>query len=193
MKLTNNQAILFAWAEVILAFLIIAQLFLFLGIQFVGATATFSISEISIESILLLAGTIILLALLYFLVATKDKNVIKIHKNFSKVVLGTTKEKILGFDRNVFILIFAEFVFATILALSIFIYLDPEINVVPWPLNFVVFFAILIGGLYLFSLTKQFRELNYERGYLQQKVSPAERLYPARRITKVKRKRKAKK
>jgi len=106
----------------------------------------------------------------------------KMHKDFSKIVLGTGKEKVFGMEREVVVLLFTEFIFAIMLAVAIYIYLDPEVNIVPWPWNYITFFIVLIFGLYFFSKTKPFREAVYGESRLK-KISPAKRLFPTRRIT----------
>lgn len=183
-RLTENQAKLFVFEEVFLLILIIIQLYLLLGLDvFNNGLELFANPPPPVQNVFWFTESLIILVTAHFFIAKRDHNVIKIHENFSKVLIGTSKEKLFGINKNVLILLITEFAFATIIAFSIFVYLDPEIDIVPWPYNYVAFFVILCFGLYLFSQTKVFREQTYSAGYLVQKIKPAKRLFPTRRMT----------
>ncbi len=165
-------------------FLIINQLYLLLGLNiFNNGLELFANPPPPVQNVFWFTGSLIILVTAHFFIAKRDRNVIKIHENFSKVLIGTSKEKLFGINKNVLILLITEFAFATIIAFSIFVYLDPEMDIVPWPYNYVAFFIIFGFGLYLFSQTKVFREQTYGSGYLVQKIRPAKRLFPTRRMT----------
>jgi hypothetical protein len=182
-KLTENQAKLFVFEEVILLVLLIIQLYLLLGLDIPNAgLKLFANPAPPVENVLWFVGTTIIFVTAYFFISKRDPFVIKIHNNFSKIIFETLKKKILGINKNVSIILVTEFVFAIILAYSIFIYLDPEVNLVPWPYNYITFFVIFITGVYLFSQTKVFRQQTYNPGYLIQKIRPAKRLFPSRRM-----------
>jgi hypothetical protein len=180
---TKERALAFVCGELILLFLIIIQTYLLLGIKITNKTFTYFNSPINIYQILLFILSILFLLALYFLIALKDKNVMFFHENFSKVVLGTGKDKITGLDREVLSLLFLETIFAIIVAVSIYIYIDPEVNVVPWPYNYLTFIAIFLFGFYIFSNTRPFREAVYGPGIVQKRILPAKRLFPTKRIT----------
>lgn len=183
-KLTEGQAKFFVFEEVLLVVLCLVQLYILLGMDIPSAGfKLFANPAPPVQNVLWFVSTMVILVTSYFFIAKRDHNVGKIHNNFTNVVFGTSKKKILGINQNVLIVLITEFVFAIILAFSIFVYLDPEIDIVPWPYNYVAFFAILAIGLYLFSQTKVFREQTYDPGFLVQKIRPAERLFPARRMT----------
>lgn len=50
-----------------------------------------------------------------------------------------------------------EIILAIVLAGSIAIYLDPEINVVPFPWNIVAFVVVFVVAAYLYGFTRPFR------------------------------------
>ncbi len=185
-RLTEGQAKFFVFEEVLLIVLSLVQLYILLGLDLpIAGFKLFANPAPPVQNVLWFVGTMVIFVTAYFFIAARDRNVIKIHNNFSKVVFGVSKKKILGVDRNVAILLITEFVFAIVIAFSVYIYLDPEVNLVPWPFNWIAFIAFLALGYYLFSQTKLFREANYESGYLVQKIRPAERLFPTRRMTSI--------
>ncbi|MBT4870572.1 MAG: hypothetical protein HON47_03295 [Candidatus Diapherotrites archaeon] len=179
---TDKNAMFFVASEVFLVFLIVIQLYKVLGMSFsYGKLSIFS-QQVLPQNILWFVASILTLVILYVSISMKDKKVIRIHSDFSKIVLGTGKEKFFGMDREVITLLFVEFIFAIMLAVAIFVYLDPSVNIVPWPWNYITFFIVLIFGLYFFSKTKPFREAVYGESRLK-RISPAKRLFPTRRIT----------
>ncbi len=61
-------------------------------------------------------------------------------------------------DNRIFALLFVEFIVSIAIALSIYFYLDPEINVISFPLNLVVFGGLMLLLALVFHKTKEFRE-----------------------------------
>ncbi|MDD4250696.1 MAG: hypothetical protein PHX27_00710 [Candidatus ainarchaeum sp.] len=181
----DKKALFFVIEEFFLVLLIIFQIYLLLGIQRVGLNLVFFTKPIFAQNILWLVSTILFFLTLYFGITIRDKKVIAVHQEFSKLVFGTTKQKIVEANKEKMVLLFFEFIFAIVLAISIYIYLDPQINWVPWPFNYITFFAILAFGLFLFSKTKVFRESIYESSNIRKKIHPAERLFPTKRITNI--------
>ncbi len=180
-----KRARLLVYGEILILLLAIIQLYKIFGMQLKENGIELFAVPILPQNWLWLIATILVFLIVYFGIARKDRLVMKIHKDFSKVVLGTGKQKIFGMDKEVSVLLFVEFTFAIMLAVAIYIYLDPEVNLVPWPWNYITFFIVLIVGLYFFSQTKQFRETIYGESKLK-KISPAKRLFPTRRITNTK-------
>ncbi len=188
----DMRAFIFVLLEFILFVMICFQGFFLLGINRVGLSLTFFNRIINPFEIVIFLFAIIFLVIIYYGIAVKDNRVIKVHKEFSKLVFGTAKQKVFGINKEIFVLVFFEFVFAIIIAIAIYIYLDPETSApgmgnVPWPFNLVAFIAFLAFGLYVFSLTEPFRESIYGPSPIKAKVLPAKRLFPVRRITNKKR------
>jgi len=177
----------FVIEEIFLLLLIFAQFYFVLGIRINGWQIEFTNATVPFQNILWLTATIIFFIVIYFGISVRDKMVAKVHKDFSKVIFGTAKQKFFGMNREVVALLFAEFVFAILIATSIYVYLDPDVNFVPWPFNYISFFALLAVGLFLFSKTKPFTGAIYGDSFVRKKVVPAERLFPTRRITNNKR------
>ena len=182
---TQKIAMFFVCQEIALLFLLVIQLYKIFGMQINENGLQFFAVPVLLQNWLWFLATVLIMVVLYFGVARKDRRVMKIHKDFSKVILGTGKEKVFGMEREVIVLLFVEFIFAIMLAVAIYIYLDPEVNIVPWPWNYITFFVLLIVGLYLFSQTKPFRSAVYGESRLK-KISPAKRLFPTRRVTNTK-------
>ncbi|MFA5764419.1 MAG: hypothetical protein WC915_06445, partial [archaeon] len=139
------------------------------------------------QNILWFIASILTLIIMYFAIALKDARVKQVHKEFSKLVLGTAKQKFFGMDKPIIVLLAFEFTFAIILALSIGFYLDPDLEFpglskVPFPFNFIAFVAFITFGLYIFSQTRAFRESAYGDPIIK-KILPAERLLYLKRIT----------
>jgi hypothetical protein len=136
-------------------------------------------------------SSILLFLILYFGIVVRDKQVINVHKEFSKVIFGEAKEKVVGMNREVITLLVFEFIFALIIALSIAFYLDPELEFpglskVPFPFNLIAFVAFVAFGLYIFSQTRPFREIIYPKPVIK-RILPAEKITPLKRITNKKR------
>jgi len=177
-----KKAKLFVYEEIFILLLAVIQLYKVFGMRVTDEGIELFVTPVLLQNYLWFIATILVFLIIYFGIARKDKTVMKMHKDFSKVVLGTGKEKVFGMEREVVVLLFVEFIFAIMLAVAIYIYLDPTVNIVPWPWNYVTFFVLLIVGLYFFSKTKAFRESVYGESRLK-KISPAKRLFPTRRIT----------
>jgi len=60
-------------------------------------------------------------------------------------------------DKRYIMLIILELLLVCVLAASIYLYLDPEVNYVPFPYNYISFILILVGFLWLYTKTKPFR------------------------------------
>lgn len=139
--------------------------------EYVSGEILFFQNVILVQNLMWLGATILFFITLYFGIAVRDYYVQKVHYEFEGLVFSTMKGKIFGLNRKVIVLVFAEIFFTIALAISIFLYLDPEINVFPFPSNFVAFFILLIFGYFIFSTTKQFREETYGRGFLFSKLA----------------------
>ncbi len=184
----KNRAIAFVYLEVIILLVLLWQMYHFLGVKYISGEFLFFQNIINVEEVYLFFVNLAVFILIYFKIALKDKNVLKIHEDFSKIVLGKAKEKIFGIERKIIVFIILQFVFAFIIAIAIAFYLDPEIEFpgfsqVPFPLNIIAFLAFLFFGFYLFAKTKPFRDQVYDEGFLQKKLIPAQRLFPVKRIT----------
>jgi len=179
---TEKKAMVFVYEELFILLLVVIQLYQVLSIKITREGVSIFTSPVLIQNYLWFFAAVLAFVTVYFGIARKDKLVMKLHKDFSKIVFGTGKQKIFGVDKEVTVLLFVEFIFAIMLAVAIYVYLDPSVNVVPWPWNYVTFFVLLIVGLYFFSKTKPFRNAVYGESRLK-KISPAKRLFPTRRLT----------
>ena len=163
--LSPRLAFFFAVEEAIMVLLLVFQIYRFLGIEVVNQQAFFFTNPILLQNILWFVATVLFFVIGYAVVALRDENVWLIHKNFSRMVFGTTRLKIQFASRRKVVFLFAEIVYSLVFALSIFVYLDPDINVLPSTtpkiINYIGF-AIMVGiGLLLFSHTKNFRAKVY--------------------------------
>jgi len=61
-------------------------------------------------------------------------------------------------DRRIFALLFIEFAISVAIALSIYFYLDPETNVVPFPYSIITFIVLMALLALVFHKTKEFRK-----------------------------------
>jgi hypothetical protein len=171
--LSRKQAVAFVFAEVILVLMAVLQLSSMLRSYFGIRTAPFLNFEIAFfDSLVIFLLAVLLLCLGEIFVVRKDKAVSDIHAGFSKVVFGSAKQKIFGLRTEVVALWIAEFAFASIIAVSIYVYLDPNVNIAPFPYNVIGFFGLLIFGLIIFSHTKPYRRAVYGQGFLQSKIRP---------------------
>ncbi|MFH1663938.1 MAG: hypothetical protein ABH986_03970 [archaeon] len=84
---------------------------------------------------------------------SKEKNELISKKDRLKKDFSEAKQ-----DKRIFALLFIEFVISIAIALSIYFYLDPETNVVPFPLGFFVFAGLMVLLYFVFHKTKEFRE-----------------------------------
>lgn len=170
-NLSPRAAIFFVLEESLLLFLIALQLYAFLGIEFSKGKVLLFQTEPLLQNYLWLIGSIAFFLIGYFIIAVRDKYVWLIHHNFSRLLFGTIKLKITMTDLKTFIFVFTELVFSVLIALSIFIYLDPEVNLVPYPYNYISF-AFLLGIAYiLFSHSKEFRKKVYGPTPLQKRLN----------------------
>lgn len=184
----KNHVLAFVYLEIALLLIIVWQLYRFLGLSIVSGELLFFQNEISVNEAYFLLVNIAVFMLLYVRISLKDKNVLKIHEDFSTVVFGKAKEKVLGVEKKIIIVFLFQVIFAIIIAISIAFYLDPEIQFpgfseVAFPMNIIAFIAFLVFGFYVFAKTKPFREEVYDSGFLQKKLMPAQRLFPVKRIT----------
>ncbi|MDD3160001.1 MAG: hypothetical protein PHQ98_03470 [Candidatus ainarchaeum sp.] len=166
---SEKNALYFVYLEVIYVFVL--TLISILQINIFLATNQFDLTGFAI----LIIG-IFYFILIYRFVSMKDHTVIKLHKNFSKVVFGKGKEKFLGMNRQIIVLYLVEILIAIFIAGSIFVYLDPDFNIAPWPFNYVAFIGILAFGFYIFSLTKPYSNEVYGEAYLKSKLIYGKRL-----------------
>lgn len=166
--LSTNQALFFILEEATLIFLIVIQLYHILGIQLANNSFLLFQYPIAPQNLLWFLGSIIFFLMGYLVIVLRDETVNLIHHNFARALFNSAKQKIENTDRQIAMFVFGELAFATIIALSIFLYLDPEINInysdgTPIPFVFkVITFVLFLGiSLLLFSHTKQFREVVY--------------------------------
>ena len=187
---TPEKAAIFVAEEILLIFLIIYQAYKLFGLKSSLDGILFFQNQVYLQNIVWFVGSIILMLIIYFGIAVRDKFVMQIHDGFSKSIFSSSKGKVFGVDKNILALLFVEFIFAILIAFSIYIYLDPEVNIipstVPWFVK-LIFFVFFVGiGLWIFSRTKIFRDAIYEDSIVKKKLLPAERLFPTRRITNLK-------
>ena len=185
---SENKAMAFVFEEVILAVIIVYQIYHMVGAKFIGKELFFFQNPITIMNIFFFIIIIIIFAILYFAIAVRDKLVMKAHEEFGRIVFGTAREKIFGIDREVITLYFFELIFALIIALIIYIYLDPDVSVegfnkVPFPFNLIAFVVFIAIGLYIFSNTKAFRDNTYKGGIIQRVLFSNAKQTTVRRIT----------
>jgi len=84
---------------------------------------------------------------------SKEKNQLVEKKDEFKTGFAEAKK-----DKRIFAMLFVELVVSIAIALSIYFYLDPETNVVPFPLNIPVFIGLMVLLYFVFHKTKEFRE-----------------------------------
>ena len=180
---SEKGLMLFVIAEIMLVAFIGYKIYQLLGITYTDTAVLFFQKPFSFGIITELILALIIFVIMYFGVALRDKKIMKVHDNLLKVIFGSAKQKTLGMDREVISVFLFEFVFAIFLAASIYIYLDPDVNIVPWPYNYIAFFAFLAFGIYIFAQTKAFREIVYGDSIAKKKILPAHRLFPTRRLT----------
>jgi len=168
--LSDNLASFFVFEESVLLALIVIQAYKLLGIEFVNGTIQFLQTTPLLQNELWLIGSIAFFIIGYVVVALRDENVRIIHKNLFKVLFLEIKYKAQNTSKETIVFILAELLFATVLAISIFLYLDPEINIVPAPYNYIAFAFFLGLSLLLFSHTKQYRMFIYGPTPIQKKL-----------------------
>jgi len=172
--LSPNQAFTFIFGEAVLVLLIMLQIYQFIGINFVGPLVVIDPQPILAQNILWFSGMILFLIIGYVVIAMRDTTVMSIHTNFSGLIFNTTKNKIKGANKETVIFFIAEAAYAIVFAIAIFIYLDPDINVLPAstpPMFNYIGFAIIAGfGLFLFSKSKEFRMSTYGPTPIQKRL-----------------------
>ncbi|HNV00795.1 MAG TPA: hypothetical protein PKK60_00005, partial [archaeon] len=140
-----------------------------------------------------LVASILFYVIVYVGVVLRDKQVQKVHSELVGFIFLVSKEKIIHANRKIIVLMFAEIVFIFTLAFSIYLYLDPEINInysdgtpIPFEYKIVAFIIVLIFGYFIFSTTKDFRQKTYGRSKLQKKLFKEEGPHAINRKTKKK-------
>jgi hypothetical protein len=172
--LSPAQAFLFILEEAALVLLIVLQIYQFIGIDFAGANVIINPQPILFQNIVWFVGTILFLTLGYVVIAMRDTTVMNIHTNFSGLVFNTTKHKVKEANKETIIFFLAEASYAIVFAIAIFVYLDPDINLLPAttpPMFNYIGFAIIAGfGLFLFSKSKEFRMAIYGPTPVQKRI-----------------------
>lgn len=181
--LTERQALAFVLEEALLLLLLVIEFYRMLSIKVLGNSVHFFTSPIESSDLLITLGLLLALLLGYLLITIRDNKVWHIHKNFSRIVFGTAKLKLENTSKQKAVFIFAEVIYAFALACSIFVYLDPDINLVPAPYNYIGFAALAVIGFVLFSHTKEFRVFIYGATPLQKKLGLHEGKHEVRRFT----------
>ncbi|VVB75074.1 Uncharacterised protein [uncultured archaeon] len=168
--LSDNAAIVFVLEEAMLVLLAAVQLYNIFRIEHIAKAGFTFLLDVSIQNFLWLFSTIIFFLIGYFTIALRDEKVGLIHKNFTNVLIALTQYKVKNASRQKTVFVFVETAYAVILAVAIFIYLDPDINLVPYPWNYIGFAVFLGLGLLLFSHTKDFRQLIYGLTPMQKRI-----------------------
>ena len=179
--LSPTQALFFSLEEAIMVLLTVIQIYRFIGIEVIDKQIYFFTNPIFLSNIMMFAATIILFVIGYVVIAMRDNNVWLIHKNFSRMVLGTAKLKVQFATKKKLALLFFELAYTLVVAVSLFIYIDPDINVVPAPYNYIGFAFLIIIGFVLFSHTKNFSSRVYGPTTFQKRVQICKT--PLRRFT----------
>jgi len=168
--LPENIASFFVFEESLMLILICIQAYKLLGIEFLNGSIQLFQHPIFLQNQLWFIGSILFFIIGYVVVAMRDESVQIIHKNLFKVLFLAIKDKAQNTTKETFVFVLAEVLFATILAISIFLYLDPEINIVPFPYNYIAFGFFLGVSLLLFSHTKQYRLMIYGPTPIQKRL-----------------------
>ncbi|MFA6065344.1 MAG: hypothetical protein WC746_05870 [archaeon] len=168
--LSENLASFFVFEESILLILIVIQAYKLLGIGFVNGTIQLFTTPLLLQNELWFIGSILFFTIGYVVVALRDESVQIIHKNLFKVLFLAAKAKAQNTTKEQLVFVLGEVLFASILAISIFLYLDPEINIVPAPYNYIAFAFFLGLCLLLFSHTKQYRMFVYGPTPIQKRL-----------------------
>jgi hypothetical protein len=169
--LSDGFARLFIIEEAILLLLFVIQLSLFLGIGYNGGQILFFQNIITPTQMALFILTIIAFLISYVLVAMRDETVLLIHHNFSRLLFGTIKLKIEFTTKEIALMVLTELFLALLVAASIYLYLDPEVNVIPYPLNFIAFAILIAITLMVFSQSKNFRLFVFGATPIQKKLN----------------------
>lgn len=181
---SRSRVIFFVLEEAFLIFLIVLQIFFILDIKVIEGNVLLFEKGILLQNILWLVASILFYIIVYVGVVLRDKQVQKVHSELVGFIFSASKEKIIHTNRRVIVLMFAEIVFIFTLAFSIYLYLDPEVDLFPYPTNIITFLIVIIFGYLIFSNTKDFRQRTYGRGKLQKKLFKEEGPHMLKRITK---------
>ncbi len=169
--LSEKLASFFVFEESIMLILIVYQAYRLAGIQFINGTIQLFQTPILFQNELWFLGSILFFMIGYVVVVLRDENVQIIHRNLFKSILIGLQVKAENTTKQTIVFVLAEVLFASILAISIFLYLDPEINIVPAPYNYIAFAFFLGLSLLLFSHTKQYRMHVYGPTPIQKRLN----------------------
>jgi hypothetical protein len=87
------------------------------------------------------------------------------------LLFGTIKLKIEFTTKEIALMVLTELFLALLVAASIYLYLDPEVNVIPYPLNFIAFAILIAITLMVFSQSKNFRLFVFGATPIQKKLN----------------------
>jgi hypothetical protein len=167
-RLSDLQARFFVLEEAVLLCLIVIQAYGLTGLSIVNRNVFVIQQVIPIQNYLWFCGLVFAFIISYFVIAKRDLTVQLIHKELFRVVFSEARHRVFNLNARHVILVFTEIVFAVLIALSIFLYLDPEVNInypdgspIPFAFKAVAFVIFLGIGLLLFSHTKQARFFYY--------------------------------
>jgi len=169
--LSERVASFFVFEESLLIILFVTQAYALLGISFANNSIQLFQTPHTFMNEIGFLVSILFLIIGYVSIVMRDESVRIIHKNLFKVILLALKDKAQNTTKETYVFILGEVLFATILAISIFLYLDPEVNLVPTPYNYIAFAFLLGVGLLLFSHTKQYRLWVYGPTPIQKRLN----------------------
>lgn len=125
--------------------------------------------------VVVLIGIVLVFLIIFFTLKKKQHYLYDMQKGAYDVLKSAGKDKIKDAkqDPRIIALLAIELLFAVVFAVSISAYLDPDWSIIQWDkvgvyppfttlLNGVVFIIILGLFLYLYSLTKPYREMRKE-------------------------------
>ncbi len=182
--LSRNKCIFFLFEELTLIILLVMQLG-YLVRLLSGVETIFPISYdfALFQTVTWIFCFIVLLLIGYYYIAKRNPLILYVHKNFSDIIFETTKSKIKGANRQIVVLVLLEMLLVFFIAVSIYVYLDPEVNLVPFPWNIIIFGLLLFFMVLVFNKTRYFREATYGQGFLQSIFFPHKHYYPIKRST----------
>jgi len=163
------------------SFLIIELLLVLIFIYILGNIVQLDFSAKKIAyvgtqaDVLSLAAILVLLLIIFFVAKRKKHYLYDVQKEAYSILKDTGKNKLLDAkqDPRIIALLAIELLFTVVFAVAIFAYLDPDWSIIKWEtvgiyppvttlLNGVIF-VILVGlFLYLYGLTKPYREMRKE-------------------------------
>ena len=174
---------LFIMEEFVLASLLVYLAYKVLGAQHTEYGIEFFAEAVPFQNVIWFWALLAFFLIIYFGIARRDEMISKIHREFSGALWTALKGKFTEARRQNVALVFAEFVFVLIIAVSIFIYLDPEVNIVAAPYNYIAFLAFLAFSIFLYSKTREFRESFYGPSLAKRVVMNPEDHHAFRRVT----------